>query len=63
MRFEYDFVRLPRQGDRFDPTSDQYQDVIRERAAEGWRLVTIYAPGDSFGTPSLMDLIFEKRQD
>lgn len=62
MTYEYDFVRLSRKGKEFSRNGTEYQELIRARANEGWRLVTIHAPGDEFGTPRYMDLVFERPQ-
>ncbi len=64
--FEYKFVRL---GEGpisafFGPTGEgrnTYQSVIEEHAADGWRLVQIFAPGvAAFGAAKYYELIFER---
>lgn len=37
-----------------------YEEVIHKYANEGWRLVQVFAPGISGGTPKYYDLIFER---
>jgi hypothetical protein len=60
MQYQYEFVRLTSKNGVLERQSTEYREVVREYAARGWRLVTIYAPGDSFGTPTHVDLIFEQ---
>ena len=61
-RFEYKFVRLGegilgvRKAGR-----TQYQDVVHQQAADGWRLVQIFAPGiGGYGSAKYYELIFER---
>ena len=61
-KYEYKFVRL---GEGYlgvkKSARDQYQQTINEHAAEGWRLVQIFAPGlGGYGTPKYFELIFER---
>ncbi len=64
--FEYKFVRLGEY--RFsaflgpqDEARNSYQDVVREHARDGWRLVQIFAPGvAAFGAARYYELIFER---
>jgi len=65
-QYEYQFVRLGEGptaavfGVGGDAT-DTYQDVIREHARDGWRLVQIFAPGTAgFGAARYFELIFER---
>jgi hypothetical protein len=60
--FEYKFVRL---GEGFlgarGAAEQQYQDVVHEHAAEGWRLVQIFAPGTGVsGAAKYYEMIFER---
>jgi len=63
-RYEYDFVRMPKgvfstREPRLD--GKDYREVIRERAAQGWRLVQVFAPGvKGLGEIAGYDLIFER---
>jgi hypothetical protein len=58
-QYEYKFVRIGegwlgvRQSGR-----DSYQKVVHEHAAEGWRLVQVFAP--SIGVYGDYELIFER---
>lgn len=65
-RYEYAFVRLGE-----GPTSailgpqskirNAYEEVVREYARDGWRLVQIFAPGvAAFGAAKYYELIFER---
>lgn len=61
-RFEYDFVRL---GEGFMAVrregKETYQQVIKERARQGWRLVQIFAPGiGAYGASKYYELVFER---
>lgn len=59
-RYEYTFVRF---GDRWMEggavASQDYRHIIQEHAAEGWRLVQIFAPDPSAGE-TYYELIFER---
>jgi hypothetical protein len=61
-RFEYKFVRLGegRLGSRAAAERD-YQRAIHDHAADGWRLVQIFAPGTGiYGGAKYYELIFER---
>lgn len=63
--FEYKFVevKLSNQFLSKKPKED-YQEIIRQHAAEGWRLVQIFAPAiEGYGTAASYELIFEKPAD
>jgi hypothetical protein len=62
MRYEYRFLRL---GEGWfearKAAKENYQDAIREHAAEGWRLVQIFAPGTgAYGAAKYFEMIFER---
>jgi hypothetical protein len=67
-RYEYKFVRLEEVKQWFFGTTtpgetarEGYQDVIRQHAADGWRLVQIFAPGlGAYGAAAFFELIFER---
>ena len=67
--YEYKFVRIGenRVSPLFGPTGDarrDYQDVVREQARDGWRLVQIFAPGvAAFGAARYYELIFERETE
>ncbi len=61
-QFEYKFVRLGeglfgvRKAGR-----EGYQEAVHKHAAEGWRLVQIFAPGvGGYGAAKYYELIFER---
>ncbi len=61
-KFEYQFVRLGEGmfGLKKD-ARDHYQDEIHKYAAQGWRLVQIFAPSlGAYGSPIYYDLILER---
>lgn len=62
MRYEYKFVRLGEgwMGARKEAT-ETYQAKVQEHAAEGWRLVQVFAPGiGGYGAAKFFELIFER---
>lgn len=67
-RYEYKFVRLGEYaGSALFGVSDKarnaYEDVVREHARDGWRLVQIFAPGVAvFGAAKYYELIFERER-
>lgn len=64
-RFEYTFVRLGEGtlGVKRD-AREHYQAVIRQHAAEGWRLVQIFSPGTGiYGAAQYFELILERPVD
>ncbi|HWD47219.1 MAG TPA: DUF4177 domain-containing protein [Actinomycetota bacterium] len=66
--FEYKFVRLGESaGSAFfgvhDKARNAYEDVVREQARDGWRLMQIFAPGvAAFGAAKYYELIFERER-
>jgi hypothetical protein len=56
-RFEYRFIRLDK-----NARAAKYQAVVREQAAEGWRLVQIFAPGAGgiWGKENFCEVILER---
>jgi hypothetical protein len=65
-RYEYKFVRV--EGDRGFCINiagrAEYQEVIRQHAEEGWRLVQIFAPAtEGFGAACDADVIFDRVVD
>lgn len=64
--YEYKLVRIgeSRVSSLFGPAErarNDYQDVVREHARDGWRLVQIFAPGvAAFGAARYYELIFER---
>jgi hypothetical protein len=68
MAYEYKFVRLgeSRTSAFFGvhtKARQTYQDVVREHARDGWRLLQIFAPGvAAFGAAKYYELIFERER-
>jgi hypothetical protein len=66
MTYEYTFVRVGEyRGSALfgvqDKARESYQDIVHEHAADGWRLVQIFAPGiAAFGAAKYYELIFER---
>lgn len=61
--FEYEFVRVGEGmfGVR-QAAVDEYQDAIRQYAAEGWRLVQVFAPPTTgHGRAPFIEIIFERQ--
>jgi hypothetical protein len=60
--FEYKFVRL---GEGWisarKAATEEYQAAIHEHAAQGWRLVQVFAPGTGgYGSAKYFEAIFER---
>jgi hypothetical protein len=61
-RYEYDFVRIGEGVLGVKKAGKKgYQDVVHQRASEGWRLVQIFAPGTgAYGAAKYYEMIFER---
>jgi hypothetical protein len=68
MTYEYKFVRIGQyRGSALfgvqDKARETYQEIVHEHAAQGWRLVQIFAPGiAAFGASKYYELIFEREK-
>lgn len=62
MNYEYKFVRIKLELGIFaDKPREEYHDVIWNHAAEGWRLVQVFAPGTFMaGKAEYFEVIFER---
>jgi len=60
-RYEYKYVTIGLKSTwRGKKPERDYHEVIDEHARQGYRLVTIFAPGtEGYGTPRSYELIFE----
>lgn len=60
--YKYEFVKLKlRTGFFKSGPKEDYHEIVKTYAENGWRLVQIFAPGtSSYGTASYFELIFEK---
>ncbi len=61
-RYEYKFVRI---GEGWfsvkKAAREGYQEIIHQHAAEGWRLVQIFAPAIAgYGAAKFYEIIFER---
>lgn len=56
-QYKYEFVRLA--GNQ----RQEYQEIIEQRARDGWRLVQIFAPGAGglWASADYIELIFEQK--
>jgi len=65
VKYEYKFVRVEGKKGIFTiniADSAEYQRIINEHAAEGWRFIQIFAPAvEGLGSASDADLIFERK--
>ncbi len=62
-QYEYDFVRIlpERHGWLSLESKFEYQDLVRERSYDGWRLVTVLTPPTGIhGMATHYELIFER---
>ncbi|MCC6488983.1 MAG: DUF4177 domain-containing protein [Candidatus Hydrogenedentes bacterium] len=60
--YEYEFVRIKARFWSSEPRED-YRDIVREYAAQKWRLVQVFAPPVGvYGTASWYELIFERER-
>ncbi|CAH1220556.1 MULTISPECIES: DUF4177 domain-containing protein [Paenibacillus] len=58
---EYQFVRIDLRGIIENKPVQDYHGVVHEHAAQGWRLLQIFAPNtQGFGTANYFELIFER---
>ncbi len=58
--FEYKFVEIELSSWSKKPKED-YQEIIREHAKQGWRFVQIFAPATSgYGAAAYFEIIFER---
>ena len=62
--YEYQFIKLDlKTGFLNMKPKEDYHKIIEGQAAEGWRLVQIFAPEVSaHGNASFFELIFEKKK-
>ncbi len=60
-QFEYEFEQVETTRGLWGRRSTYYQEIIRRRAAEGWRFVDAFAPSVGWnGLAFKVDLIFER---
>jgi hypothetical protein len=56
-KYKYEFVRLE------GKQRQEYQEIVGQRAEDGWRLVQIFAPGAGglWASADYIELIFEQK--
>jgi hypothetical protein len=56
-KYRYEFVRLE------GKQRQEYQQIVEQRAQDGWRLVQIFAPGAGglWASADYIELIFEQK--
>jgi hypothetical protein len=56
-KYKYEFVRLE------GKQRQEYQEIVGQRAKDGWRLVQIFAPGAGglWASADYIELIFEQK--
>ncbi len=60
--YEYEIIRIKKKGIVNIHLKEDYREIIKEKAREGWRLVQIFAPPlEGYGTIKFVDLIFERK--
>lgn len=61
-RYEYKFIRLGEGWFRLKKAArEQYKDVVREHAKDGWRLVQLFAPSLGwYGESTYIDVVLER---
>ena len=61
--YTYKFIKIKLTEIAEKSPKEDYQKIIKEHAAEGWRLVQIFSPPVSAaGSASYFELIFEKKE-
>ena len=58
-KYKYEFVRLE------GKQRQEYQEIVGQRAEDGWRLVQIFAPGAGglWASADYIELIFEQKEE
>jgi len=63
-KYEYDFIRLG-EGKLWvkGKAKEEYQNVIKERARNGWRLVQVFSPSiGAYGASKYIEIILEREK-
>jgi hypothetical protein len=61
--FEYEFIQIPigKSKKSLKEAEAIYQEIVRTKGREGWRLVQIFTPvGEGLLVPDHYDVIFER---
>lgn len=60
--YEYDIIRIEKKGILNVELKEDYRELIKEKARDGWRLVQIFAPPiEGYGVIKFVDVIFERK--
>jgi hypothetical protein len=61
-KYEYEIIRIEKKGVLNVKLKEDYREIIKEKAKEGWRLVQVFAPPiEGYGVIKFVDLIFERK--
>ncbi len=59
--YRYEIIRVEMKGFITTRPKEDYREIIKEKAKEGWRFKQLFAPAiDGAGAASFIDIIFEK---
>ncbi len=59
--YRYEIIRVEMKGFITTRPKEDYREIIKEKAKEGWRLKQLFAPPiDGAGVAPFIDIIFEK---
>lgn len=60
-RYEYDFVKVDMKGFATAKPTQDWQAIVKDYAAQGWRLQQIFSPPvTGYGSAQWFELIFER---
>ena len=60
--YEYEIIRIEKKGVLNPKLEEDYREIIKNKAREGWRLVQIFSPPlEGYGTIKFVDIIFERK--
>ena len=61
-KYEYEIIRIEKKGLLNVKLKEDYREIVKEKAREGWRLVQVFAPPiEGYGVIKFVDLIFERK--
>jgi hypothetical protein len=60
--YEYEIIRIERKGVLNVKLEEDYREIIKKKAKEGWRLVQVFAPPmEGYGVAQFVDVILERQ--
>lgn len=60
--YEYEFVKIELGGVFVSKPKQNYQEIIKKYAANGWKFKQIFAPATAgYGSAAYFELIFERK--